>query len=379
MTEERFSKTEETFIPGSMTLPADFYTSPEIFNKEQEKIISKDWVCAGHVSRITKTGDYFTFNQNKESVIVLKDKTGGIKSFYNTCRHRGTQICEKDEGRFNNSIQCSYHAWTYGLDGKLIGAPFMADVDGFRKEDYPLKSAEVHLWNGFIFVNLGLGQTPTFEEKYPGLTNLLSSWNMAGLRSHKKITYDVKSNWKYIFQNFNECYHCPTLHPKLNELADYKSGNNDLTEGSALGGFIEFTGETQSMTMSGKICATPIGNLGAEDGKRGYYYSVLPNLLLNVHPDYVMFHLITPVAPDKTKVVSEWLFSPFAEYGHNFKPEDAVEFWDMTNLQDWHVCELGQKGVSTRAYVPGPYSPRESLLATFDRSYLEMMKSKVIE
>jgi Rieske 2Fe-2S family protein len=193
---------------------------------------------------------------------------------------------------------------------------------------------------------------------------------MNGLRSYKRVEYDVKANWKYVFQNFNECYHCPTIHPLLNQLTDYTSGNNDLIEGPFLGGYMDVRNE--SMTVSGRACALPLGDLG-EDSKRAYYYSVLPNLLLNIHPDYVMFHLVTPRAPGRSTVVSEWLFHPDA-FGHgDFHPEEAVEFWDETNLQDWHVCELGQLGVSSQAYSPGWYTPRESLLAAFDRHYLKLM------
>jgi Rieske 2Fe-2S family protein len=193
---------------------------------------------------------------------------------------------------------------------------------------------------------------------------------MGALKSYQRISYDVKSNWKYIFQNFNECYHCPTIHPLLNKFTDYTSGNNDLTEGPFLGGFMDILNE--SMTVSGRTCALPLGDLG-EDGKRGYYYSILSNLLLNIHPDYVMFHLVLPHAPGHSTVISEWLFNPESFTQPDFRPQEAVDFWHETNLQDWHVCELGQLGVSSKAYLPGWYTPRESLLAGFDRHYLKIM------
>ena len=176
-----------------------------------------------------------------------------------------------------------------------------------------------------------------------------------------------------MFQNFNECYHCPTIHPLLSKFTDYTSGTNDLVEGPYLGGYMDILNE--SMTATGRACSLPLGELGAE-GKRSYYYSILPNLLLNIHPDYVMFHLVMPDAPGHCTVVSEWLFNPEAFGRSDFRPQDAVEFWDETNLQDWHVCELGQLGVSSQAYSPGWYTPRESLLAAFDRHYLRLMKAQ---
>jgi Rieske 2Fe-2S family protein len=374
-----FLRTDEAFIPGSMTLPQKYYILDEMLALEKERIFKKYWTCAGHQSRIPNAGDYFLLNLLEESLIILRDRQGEIRAFYNVCRHRGTRICEAGEGRFNSSIQCSYHAWTYGLDGKLIGAPFMKEIADFRWEDYPLRQAPVQLWEGFIFVSLGL-DAPTpfdrlraapFEESYAPLMGRLAAWNMGGLKSHRRISYDAKTNWKYVFQNFNECYHCPTIHPLLNRFTDYTGGENDLNDGPVLGGFMSITGG-ESMTVSGRACALPLGDLG-EDTKRGYYYSILPNLLLNVHPDYVMFHLVFPEAPGRSRIVSEWLFNPDAFDRPDFHPEEAVEFWDETNLQDWHVCELSQLGVQSQAYSPGWYTPRESLPAAFDRHYLSLM------
>jgi Rieske 2Fe-2S family protein len=365
-----FKRTNEHYAAGSLTLPQAYYTSEEVFARETDRIFRAGWTCAGHASRIPNPGEYFLLNVFNESLIVVRDRQGGIRAFYNVCRHRGTRICEEGEGRFSGSIQCSYHAWTYGLDGRLIGAPFMKDVPGFDWEEYPLKAAPVHLWEGFVFVHLGVGTPPAFEETHGALLGRFDAWKLERLRSHTRIMYEVQSNWKYIFQNFNECYHCPTIHPLLNKLTDYTSGHNDLIEGPYLGGYMDILNE--SLTVTGRMCSLPLGDLG-EDARRGYYYSILPNLLLNVHPDYVMFHTVTPHSAGRSTVVSEWLFNPGAFEKPGFHPQDAVDFWHETNLQDWHVCELGQLGVSSQAYSPGWYTPRESLLAAFDRHYMKIM------
>jgi len=367
-----FHKTSETYVSGSLTLPQKYYVGAEIFSLEKERIFKKDWLCVGHQSRIPNAGDYFLFNLFDESLILVRDKENRIRAFYNVCRHRGTRICEKDEGRFKGSIQCAYHAWTYGLDGKLIGAPFMKEVKDFAWDEFPLRAAPLHIWDGFIFVNLGLEPPAPFEEMYAPLLGRFTQWNLAQLKSHQRISYEVKSNWKYIFQNFNECYHCPTIHPLLNQFTDYTSGENDLTEGSFLGGYMEISRE--SMTISGRTCGLPLGQLG-DDSQRGYYYSILPNLLLNIHPDYVMFHLVLPSTPGQSLIVSEWLFNPESFERPDFRPQEAVDFWHETNLQDWQICEMSQLGVQSQAYSPGWYTPRESLLAAFDRHYLTILES----
>lgn len=367
-----YFKTAETYVAGSMTLPQKHYTSQEVFALEMNRIYKNGWVCIGHHSRIAGAGEYFLADVLGESLIILRDKQNQVRAFYNVCRHRGTRICEESEGRFSGSIQCSYHAWTYGLDGILIGAPFMKELDGFRWEDFPLNPVRLHLWEGFIFVSLS--QTPEpFAQAYAPMLSRLERWNVGGLRVHTRHVYDAATNWKYVFQNFNECYHCPTIHPMLNKFTNYTSAENDLVEGPFLGGFMNIIGG-ESMTMTGRMCALPLGDLSAGIEKRGFYYTLLPNLLLNIHPDYLMFHMLFPTAPGRTTIVSEWLFNADAFDKPDFRPQEAVDFWHITNLQDWHVCELAQLGVTSQAYTPGWYSPRESLLAAFDREYLRIME-----
>jgi Rieske 2Fe-2S family protein len=303
----------------------------------------------------------------------LRDKQNQIRAFYNVCRHRGTRICEESQGRFNASIQCSYHAWTYGLDGKLIGAPFMKEAPEFPWEDFHLHSVPLYIWEGFIFVHIGRDEPELFEKMYAPMLDRLTRWNVSSLKAHSRHVYELTSNWKYVFQNFNECYHCPTIHPMLNKYTNYTGAENDLFDGPFLGGHMDITGG-ESMTLTGNFCSLPLGDLDSGIGRRGYYYTLLPNLLLNIHPDYLMYHIVLPSAPGRSTVVSEWLFHPDAFFREDFRPQDAVDFWNETNLQDWHVCELSQRGVESQAYTPGWYSPRESLLAAFDRYYLTVLE-----
>jgi glycine betaine catabolism A len=371
---KNFQKTSQTFVPGSMTLPQKYYISPEVFSEERKKIFEKFWLCLGHVSRIQKAGDYFLQEILGESVIVLRDRNNTTRAFYNSCRHRGTRICEEKFGRFAKSIQCSYHAWTYSLEGKLIGAPFMKEVANFPWEDNGLIELPITIWEGLIFVSLVSDPIP-FEELYAPILEKLVDWNVGDAKIGCVDEYEVKANWKYIFQNFNECYHCPTIHPMLNKFTNYTSAENDLSEGPFLGGYMEITGG-ESMTMSGRMCGLPLGNLTDKTSKKGYYYTILGNLLLNIHPDYVMYHLLFPRNQGETKIESSWLFNAESveTAGETFRPAEAIDFWRETNMQDWHVCELSQRGVQSAGYRQGWYSPRESLLAAFDIEYLKLME-----
>jgi phenylpropionate dioxygenase-like ring-hydroxylating dioxygenase large terminal subunit len=370
-----FRKTVETFAAGVKTLPQRYFISPEVFAEEQNRIFSKQWVLVGHESQLAEAGDYFITEVAGESLIIVRDKGGEVHGFYNVCRHRGTRLREDRNGHLS-AIQCPYHAWTYGLDGRLIGAPHMDQVPGFDKADYSLHAVNLALWEGFIFVNLTDASTQrggyiSLEEWFAPLNGKFSHWNMPILRSAKRIEYDVKANWKLMFENYSECYHCPGVHPMLSKVSPYDSAENDLTEGPFLGGFMKIN-KGSGLTMSGKACASPVGKI--ENLQEVFYYSIFPNMLLSLHPEYVMVHQLWPQSPERTLIVCDWFFHPDAFNRSDFKPEDAIEFWDMTNKQDWHVCELSQQGIASRAYEPGPYSSRESIPAVWDEYYLHVLK-----
>jgi Rieske 2Fe-2S family protein len=381
-----FRKTADTFAAGAKTLPQRYFVSAEIFRQEQEQIFSTQWLLVGHQSQIADAGDYFLvsappssdYRAAGESLIITRDKSGAIHGFYNVCRHRGTRLKEDACGHAS-AIQCPYHAWTYGLDGRLIGAPHMDEVPGFDKADYSLRAVNLALWEGFIFINLDENAMP-LEEWFAPLNGKFSHWNMPILRPAKRIEYDVRANWKLMFENYSECYHCPGVHPMLAKVSPYDSAQNDLSEGSFLGGFMKIN-RGAGLTMSGKACALPVGGIKradedeeeAEDDGLVFYYSIFPNMLLSLHPEYVMVHQLWPKSPERTLIVCDWFFHPDAFNRSDFKPDDAIEFWDMTNKQDWHVCELSQQGIASRAYEPGPYSSRESIPAAWDRYYLSVM------
>jgi Rieske 2Fe-2S family protein len=225
-----------------------------------------------------------------------------------------------------------------------------------------------------LFVSLAQDPVPLTEVFAP-LAGKFTHWNLPRLRSEQRITYDVQANWKLIFENYSECYHCPGVHPALSKVSPYDSAENDLSEGPFLGGFMTIA-KGNSLTMSGNACARPVGDLPEGDEARVFYYSIFPNLLLSMHPDYVMVHQLWPQSPERTLIECDWFFHPEAAGAGTpgYNPQDAVEFWDMTNRQDWHVCELSQLGIASRAYQPGPYSPRESIPAAWDRHYLQVMK-----
>jgi len=369
----------ETFVrpnvgAGATTLAASWYTSPDVFASEQERIFGRAWLCVGREESLAQPGDFFTVERAGESLIVTRDATGRVHAFFNVCRHRGTRICEAASGRFAGSMQCPYHGWTYGLDGALKVARNMNDVPNFDRADYPLKEAAVELWEGFVLVNLDADATP-FENAFAPLIGRFARWNIGALRTARTVTYDLACNWKLIFLNYSECYHCPLVHPQLDKLSPSDSGRNDLSDGPFLGGYSELRRPGTSLTTSGRSSRPPIGTVSGADLDRVYYYTLFPSFMLSTHPDYVMVHYLKPIAPDRTEIVCAWLFDPQTIAQPDFDPSDVVDFWDLTNRQDWHVTQLTQLGMRSRAYSPGPYSNAEGLLSAFDRHYLHVMEA----
>ena len=357
--------------PIATTLPARYYTDPDLFKGELESFYAQMWICAGRVNQVPAPGDYFLREIAGESVIVVRDTGKSIRAYYNVCRHRGTRICTGAEGKFPGRIQCGYHGWTYAYDGRLTGAPHMHE--GFDHSEYPLNQVKLNVWDGHIFLNLGEHPQPLLHQ-LSDLPQKFEHWGMNELQLYRRISYDVKANWKLIIMNYNECLHCPILHPALSSISYYLSGQNDQPNRSYIGGSMEFNAEAKTMSMDGKLRRAYLPGLTPDERRKVLYYTVYPNLLLSLHPDYMMTHTLWPRAVDRTEIICEWHFHPEEMSKVGFVADDAIDFWDMTNRQDWGISELSQAGISSRAYKPGPYSRCEALPHAFDQMILDREK-----
>ena len=362
-------------MPDARTLPARLYTSPEVLRLEQEGLFSKMWLCVGREADIPNAGDYFTHQIGGESVIVIRAADGAVRAFHNVCRHRGARLLDTACGKGLSRVVCPYHAWTYRLDGTLAQVPRMDEA--FTKESFGLVPVRLGSWAGFIFLNLDDAAEPleTYLADLPDLTR----FRMQDLRLGKRIEYEIAANWKLICENYSECYHCPGVHPQLFRISDHIARHERVQEiGTCFnGGPMMLREGYETMSMSGKRTVPIIGGLKPEDHRFVYYYVIYPNLLLSPHPDYVLTHTAWPLAPDRTKIICEFLFTQEALARPGFDPGDMVEFWDVTNRQDWGLCERVQHGAQSRGYRPGPYQPSEDCVHTFDRWYAEQMAALI--
>ena len=348
------------------TLPRRFYADPDHYRRELERFYVHRWICAGRADQIPNAGDYFTRTVADESIIVTRDEHGDIHALFNVCRHRGTRLCEKAEGHLAGRIQCPYHSWTYDLQGRLLAAPHMPP--DFSREDYPLHRAGCEIWDGHVFVLLEreASAEPPLRDQLADLPQRFAAYRMADLRLGRRIVYDVKANWKLIVLNYNECLHCPNLHPTLNKLHHYLGADNVAPTAGYCGGAMGFREGVETMSMDGKRRRAYLPGLNDAERQHVSYFSIYPNLFLSLHPDYMLTHTLWPRAHDRTEIVCEWHFHPDEMAKPGFHADDAIEFWDLTNREDWWISEQSQAGIQSRVYQPGPYSTREELLWSFD-------------
>ncbi|HWE63159.1 MAG TPA: aromatic ring-hydroxylating dioxygenase subunit alpha [Chloroflexota bacterium] len=352
------------------TLPGRYYHDPAIYTLEQERIFSSMWVCIGRAATLPNSGDYLLADAGGESVLVLRDRTDRMVAYLNVCRHRGARLCTCTRGQLHATVQCRYHAWTYSLDGRLVGAPNMCEDPSFDRERHGLVPVAIALWEGLIWVHLA-ADPPALADQLGLLATRFAHYQIGTLRVGATIDYDVRANWKLIVENFSECYHCALIHPELSALVpSFKAGIVTGHEGGAAA----FGPHVESLTLSGKTDRPLLPGLLPED-RHSYYGDVLlPNVFLNLQPDYVVIHRLQPCGPDRTRIVCEWLFAAEVAGQPDFTLADAVEFWDRVNRQDWAVCELAQQGVSSRAFREGGiYAPPERHIRRFNEWVLQQL------
>lgn len=345
-------------LPESLreTLPGRYYTDPAIFAAEQALILEQGWFCAVLAADIPAAGDFETVQVGRESVIVARGRTGAVHAYLNVCRHRGARLCTEEKGSVRRSFQCPYHAWTYGLDGKLISAPNIASMPDIDRHRYGLDRVAVQEWLGYVWVCLA-DEPPSFADTVIadvttrlGSPDAIVGYDVAGLKLGRRISYDVRANWKQIVENFMECYHCGTIHPELTEvLPEFADG---LAAQYFVGHGAEFGEDVAGFTVDGSAGLAPIPGVAAEQDRRYYAITVRPQVFVNLVPDHVVFHRMFPLTADRTLVVCDWLFLPeVVDSGADL--DRSVELFHRVNQQDFEACERCQVSMDSRSYARG--------------------------
>jgi Rieske 2Fe-2S family protein len=354
------------------TLAGRDYTSLEVYDEERERIWWGDWVGIGRSEEVANPGDYVVKDLAGESVFLVRGSGGELNGFYNVCSHRGTKFLDDEaKGNARKAFRCPYHAWTFDLHGRLIGTPNVKEDELFDRSSYPLHRFAVGEYAGFVFVNLSAEPRPLMEALTDGAESVTAfeRFRMDELRIGVRIVYEVEANWKIVVENYNECLHCPTIHPELVQVVPLFRFGEVWDEETRDDGNAMMEGAT-SFTMTGRSELPKLPDLAPEDYSMYYGSYEFPNLMLNLHPDCVMYYLGFPKGPGHTQVVSEFLFRPEVIADPDvFKPEPVVEFWDLISKQDWEVCARAQTGVGSRAFNTGVYPRQDRFLYWFNEEY----------
>ncbi|MFJ9725637.1 aromatic ring-hydroxylating dioxygenase subunit alpha [Streptomyces sp. NPDC101209] len=347
-----------TSLPDSLiaTLPGSSYTDPAVFAQEQERIFETMWFCVARASELAAPGAFRTVDVGRESILVTRARDRSIRAYFNVCRHRGAKLCTEESGEVKRAFQCPYHAWTYGLDGKLVAAPNLTKMPDVGRTEYGLASVAVREWLGYVWVCLA-ENPPSFDEDVIGAVverlgdvESIEHYDIDNLSVGRRITYDVKANWKLIIENFMECYHCATIHPELTEVLP------EFADGYAaqyyVGHGAEFGEEVRGFTVDGGEGLDRIPGVGDEQDRRYYAITVKPQVFINLVPDHVIFHRMYPVSVDRTIVECDWLYLPHVvDSGKDVTR--SVELFHRVNQQDFDACERTQPGMSSRMYAKG--------------------------
>ncbi|MEW5979769.1 MAG: aromatic ring-hydroxylating dioxygenase subunit alpha [Acidobacteriota bacterium] len=386
---------------SGFSLEQRFYRDPDIFELDLESIHLRQWLFAGHSSRIPKPGDYFLFEFAGESIIVVRGPDLEIHAFFNVCRHRGSRLCREKSGNVRGFV-CPYHHWTYRLDGRLVSARSMPE--DFSAENNSLETVHTQTLEGMIFLSLGV-DPPDFEPVKRDVLPHLRPHGLAKAKICHTSRYDIRANWKLVVENSRECYHCPPAHPEYCRIMGFAAGIDSpriaaedevitrerMAHWNTIGletRVIDFTESTWHhairmpfrkghfcQSLDGKAVAPLMGTLTERDV--GALAVILyPTFWFEASADYAMIQRFLPVAPELTTVEINWLVDEAATEGVDYDVDRVTAFWRATAEQDRAICEDNQAGVNSRHYRPGRYSLVEAEVDKFLRWYLAQVRSE---
>lgn len=359
------------------TLPSAAYLDEENFRRDLERIWYRNWLYVGRDGGLKDVGSYQTFAIGDQSILILRDDEGELRAFHNTCRHRGARLCQGESGKLKaRALTCPYHAWTYRLDGRLLRTPNTELNADFDPANYPLYSVKLKNWGGFVFVNLAGEAALDFAASVDPGPETYANWPLSDLVVGHSETHTLKCNWKVFWENYNECYHCPTVHPDLCELVPiYKRGLMGPQDASDWTQHVEekdprYRGgvrlDAETWSADGKAQGKRFANLSETERRRGStFVQCLPSVYLVGHQDYMRTVRMKPLTAETTELTIEWLFDPANLADPNFDKDKIVSFGRQVVQEDGAVCELVQKGMHALPHKEGVLLPPEWAVKAF--------------
>ena len=356
-------------------LPAAYYFDPRHYELELRRLWYRHWVYVGRSSEVAHSRAFRTFEIGEQRILLLRDDAGVLRGFHNTCRHRGAALCREASGVMpSGGIVCPYHAWSYSQQGDLLRTS-SKNQSGFDVGAHPLYSIRVREWRGFIFVALSDAPLP-FETLFDLSLNRMDEWPLADLVVGHVFEKTIRCNWKIFWENYNECLHCPGVHPQLSRLVPiygrglqeerddpHWSAHRDDPDPKYKGGV---RGGARTWSLTGQVTGVPFENVSARDAEVGHVYmTALPSMFIVGHIDYVRVVRLRPLGPEQTELRVEYLFSRETLAKPGFDLANIVDFTNIVMTEDAEVCELNQRGLHAAAHARGVVMPEEYLIQQF--------------
>jgi len=358
------------------TLPAVYYFDPVQYQRELTQVWYRNWIYVCRSSELDETRSFRTLELGDQSILLVRGEDRVLRAFHNTCRHRGSALCRSPAGRFPAAgIVCPYHAWRYNLRGELLQASSRQPGDGFELRDFSLYRLPAMEWNGFIFATL-TADPPPFAATLDLPPERLDNWELDKLVIGHRMSKTIECNWKVFWENYNECLHCPGVHPRLSQLVpifgralmeqredpswrDHADGDDPRYIGGLRRG-------AQSWTMDGRPVGVLFPKLSDEERKAGHtYLTALPSMFLAAHIDYVRVVRLLPVGPERTEMSIEFLFLPETLADPARDLGRAIEFTDTVMSEDAAICEVNQRGLHALPHAAGVLMPEEYVVRQF--------------
>ncbi len=356
------------------TLPPRYFYDPGHYRRELAAIWSREWLCVGREEDWPGAGDYQRVSLGREQVIVTRAGDGTLNAFHNTCRHRGSLLCETDSGNFRNGrIICPYHAWAYSLSGELERAPRSVETDGIRLQDYPLYRVALQCWRGFVFIHLDTKSAPPLETVLAAEAENVSGWPLEELSRVHQATHRIACNWKIFWENYLECYHCPGVHPDLCKLVPvYRTGYMSYEDA----GLEPDPDRPGAMLRDGAVTWSDDGatdlpwfpGLGDKDTSVGMTFATFPpTMFLVAHVDYVRTVRVLPIGPEETELTVDWFLHRDVAGLPGLDIARLTSFASQVVREDAHACELNQAGIRSSRHERGVLLKLEDSVFEFEQ------------
>jgi glycine betaine catabolism A len=357
-------------------LPADAYFDPHRYEQELQRIWYRNWIYVCRSSEVRQSRAFLTFELGDQRLLLVRDDRGELRAFHNTCRHRGAALCRETNGVLHTGgIVCPYHAWMYDLQGHLLRTSSKRHPDGFDASSLSLYAIPVHEFRGLIYVALNK-DVPPFDQAFDPPVQRLDTWPLEDLKVGYVLVKTVQCNWKLFWENFNECLHCPLVHPSLSQLVPIygrgivREGDDPNWQQHATDPDPKYRGGLRSgastWSSDGQLTGIPFSGISADDRRRGaVYITGLPSMFMVAHLDYVRTVRVRPLAPQSTELRVEYLFSAETLAKPGFDLRNIVDFANTVLSEDAEVCELNQRGLHAAPHVAGVVMPEEYVVRQF--------------